>query len=77
MLLVHNLKILVKTTTNSVGCTLEFVIPIGAVFVYDLFEDRLQYFVRGFCQSIRLRVVRRTFLMYYRVVRGELTDNVI
>ena len=56
---------------------MQLVIPVGVVLVHDLFEDGLQYFIRGLGEAIRLRVVWRAFLMYNRVVHGELADKVI
>ena len=56
---------------------MEFGVPIGPILVYDFLEDSLENLVCGLGQTVRLRVVRRAFLMYHHVVRGELADNVI
>ena len=56
---------------------MEFVISIRSVFFHDLFEDGLQYFIRGFSQTIHLRVVRCAFLMYYRIMCGEFSTKAI
>ena len=56
---------------------MELVIPIAVVLVDDLFQDCLQDFVSRFHQSVCLRVVRCSFLMYDRVVRCKFPNDVI
>ena len=55
--------------------TLEFGVPIGPILVNDFLEDSLENLVCGLGQTVRLRVVRRAFLMYSRVVCGEFTNK--
>ena len=62
---------------GTLECTLEFVIPIRSVFVHDLSEDGLQYFIRGFGQKVCLRVVRHAFQMYYHAMWGEFSNKAI
>ena len=58
-------------------CIVKLFIPIGVILGHDLFEDGLQYFICGLGQAVRLRIVWHAFLMYNRVVQGELADNVV
>ena len=58
-------------------CALELVIPIGPIFVDDFLQYGLENFIGGFCQSVRLRVVRCAFLVHNRVMVCERTYYLI
>ena len=56
---------------------LEFVIPIGPVFIDDLLQYGLEDLIGRFRQAVRLRVVWCAFLVHYRVVVCKLTYDMI
>ena len=50
---------------------MQVLIPVRTILIYYLFEYRLEGFVCGLRQSIRMLIVRYVAFMHYRVERRQ------